>query len=349
MLYSLLKPLLFRMDAEKTHHFTLSVVARFQNSFWLDVTEKFFSGSPAFRNSRNFMGLTFKNPLGLAAGLDKNAEVFPFFGALGFGFVEVGTITPLPQEGNPPPRLFRLIRDYALLNRMGFNNVGAEQAARNMEKLLPLKNTILGINIGKNKNTPNHLAHQDYSRCIEILHPFADYFVVNVSSPNTPGLRQLLDKEFLQQILESVMNTLHKHSNRQIPILLKISPDMDEESAEPVVSICSQFRLKGMVATNTTISRKNLPHYSTDELEKLGDGGISGSPLKDISNQWIARIKQLVPADFCIIGSGGIMQASDAIQKIKHGADLIQLYTGLIYHGPALIKKILKTLAYEKL
>ncbi|MCX8080137.1 MAG: quinone-dependent dihydroorotate dehydrogenase [Bacteroidia bacterium] len=345
MAYSVLKPFLFSLDAEKAHHLTINALKVIQQH--PDFLKLIFKYSEYPQLKRKVFGLEFKNPLGLAAGLDKNAEVFGAFAAMGFGFVEVGTITPRPQEGNPKPRLFRLPKNQALLNRMGFNNVGAELAARNIEKIYHLKKCVLGINIGKNKDTPNEKAHLDYGKCIEYLHPFADYFVVNVSSPNTPGLRNLLDKEPLKIILETVQNSLAKNANRSIPVLLKISPDMDESVTDDIVEVCMEFRLSGIVATNTTLSRTGLDKYPKSYIDSLGSGGISGLPMKKLSNKWIEILKRKVPVGFALVGSGGIMNASDAKEKLNSGADLIQIYTGLIYRGPGLIHEILNSLHHE--
>jgi dihydroorotate dehydrogenase len=333
------------MDAEMAHHFTINSIKKIQKKSILSVINCVIKSDEKLKVNR--MGLTFRNPVGLAAGLDKNAEVFPFFDALGFGFVEVGTITPRPQEGNPRPRLFRLKKDLALLNRMGFNNVGAVKAAKNIEDNLPLKKGILGINIGKNKDTNNEDAYKDYRKCAEILYNYADYFVVNVSSPNTPGLRNLLDKEPLEKILYEVQCVLNGKSAKKIPLLLKISPDMEPQSAEDIIDVCIRMKLSGIIATNTTIDRNYLHGYSKEYIEKLGSGGISGKPLKEKSNRWLMLLGKNLPGDFTIVGSGGIINSEDAREKFKYGAHLIQLYTGLIYNGPDLLPTILKTIKNE--
>jgi dihydroorotate dehydrogenase len=333
------------MDAEKAHHLTINSIKKIQKKSVLSLIRSVHKTGEELKVNR--MGLTFRSPIGLAAGLDKNAEVFPFFDALGFGFVEVGTLTPRPQEGNPRPRLFRLKKDWALLNRMGFNNVGAEKAAKNIEENLPLKTGILGINIGKNKDTNNEDAFKDYRKCAEILFPYADYFVVNVSSPNTPGLRNLLDKDPLEKILYEVQSVLSGKSSKKIPLLLKISPDMEPESADEIMEVCIKMKLSGIIATNTTIDRNHLYGYSKEYLEKLGSGGISGKPLKEKSNRWLMLLGKNLPEDFTIIGSGGIMHAEDAREKFKNGAHLVQLYTGLIYYGPNLLSNILNSLKDE--
>lgn len=289
--------------------------------------------------NRQLWGLNFPNPVGLAAGLDKNGDVINEMAALGFGFIEVGTITPKPQPGNEKPRLFRLVMDEALINRMGFNNVGADAAAVKMKR--KKKGVIVGANIGKNKTTPNEEAVRDYEYCFKVLFDYADYFVVNVSSPNTPGLRALQDKDSLAQIL-IVLQDINQSKERPKPLLLKIAPDLTNEQIDDVISVVQQTKIQGIVATNTTISRENLS-YSAAIMEKFGAGGLSGKPLAQRATEIIRYIKS--KSQIPVMGVGGIMTADDALEKINAGADLIQVYTGFIYHGPQLIRDINKALA----
>ena len=292
---------------------------------------------------RNVFGIDFPNPVGLAAGLDKNGEVIDEMGMLGFGFVEIGTITPRPQPGNDKPRLFRLVKDEALINRMGFNNVGAEVAAQKLKRRKT--NIIVGANIGKNKTTTNEDAVRDYEYCFKTLFDFADYFVVNVSSPNTPGLRALQDKDSLTAILNSLQD-INLSKQKQKPILLKIAPDLTNEQLDDVVAVVQQTKIQGIVATNTTISRDGLS-YTQPEIENYGAGGLSGKPLTKRATEVVAKLKSAInnqQAETKIIGVGGIMSVEDAIGQFSSGADLIQLYSGFIYKGPQLIADINRAL-----
>ena len=280
------------------------------------------------------MGLTFPNRVGLAAGMDKNAEAYTSFGAMGFGFVEVGTITPLPQPGNDKPRLFRLPADEALINRMGFNNDGAIAVAQRLK--VRHTSAIIGGNIGKNKNTPNDRAVEDYVFSFNALYQYVDYFVVNVSSPNTPDLRALQDKEPLMHIL-STLQQHRKTKDTYKPLLLKIAPDLSHAQLDDILYITNTLHLDGLVATNTTVSRALLstPQH---EIDAIGAGGVSGKPLKDTSTSIIQYLRQRTTVP--IIGVGGIASVDDAREKINAGADLVQLYTGFIYKGPQLIEDI---------
>lgn len=335
-LYPLIKPLLFQLDAETAHHATISAL---KNPF-LSV---FAMGNkvehPSLR--RNLFGLDFPNPVGLAAGLDKNAEVIDGMAQMGFGHVEIGTITPKPQDGNPKPRLFRLIKDNAIINRMGFNNVGAVQAAKNLSQRK--NNIIVGGNIGKNKATPNNEAVKDYEMCFTLLHDYVDYFVVNVSSPNTPGLRELQEKNSLLRIFNSLQN-INQGKNKPKPILLKIAPDLTHSQLDDIIAIANQAGISGIIATNTTIRREKLPHYLPSEIEAYGAGGLSGKPITKISTEVISYLNRLSGGSFPIIGVGGIITTQDALDKINAGAELIQLYSGFIYSGPKLINDINKAL-----
>ena len=289
---------------------------------------------------REVFGLNFKNPVGLAAGFDKNAKVYNEFSAFGFGFIEIGTVTPVAQLGNDKPRLFRLQSDNALINRMGFNNDGIETVVERLKK--KYADIIIGGNIGKNKITKNIDAKNDYLICFEKLFDYVDYFVVNVSSPNTPGLRELQEKEPLTLLL----NNLQEKNNLKIkrkPILLKIAPDLSNDQLDDIIEIINDTKIDGVIATNTTIDRKNLIS-DTKIITKIGNGGVSGKPLNKRSTEVIKYLHQKSNNSFPIIGVGGIHSAEDALEKINAGASLVQLYTGFIYEGPALIKKINKLL-----
>jgi dihydroorotate dehydrogenase len=284
-------------------------------------------------------GLKFKNPVGLAAGFDKNGEFIEEFSNFGFGFIELGTVTPLPQPGNDKPRMFRLPKDEALINRMGFNNKGVDVLARKL-KNVERNGLILGGNIGKNKNTSNEQAVDDYVKCFDALFDVVDYFVVNVSSPNTPGLRELQEKAPLMHIL----NTLQKRNLKNgisRPILLKIAPDLTESQLDDIVEIVQETKIAGLIATNTTVSRADL---LTTGLVVNEMGGLSGKPVRDKSTQVIKYLHQKSKGSFPIIGVGGIHSAKDAQEKLDAGASLVQIYTGFIYEGPGLVKSILKGL-----
>jgi len=341
-LYPLIKPLLFQLDPENAHHFTihnLQLAGKFP--FLLPLVAGSQPNDP--RLHRNFWGLDFPNPIGLAAGLDKNGEVIDEMGAMGFGFVEIGTVTPKPQPGNDKPRLFRLVKDAALINRMGFNNIGADAAAQNLKRRKT--DIIVGANIGKNKVTSNEEAIRDYEYCFKALFEHAHYFVVNVSSPNTPGLRALQDKDALAAILNSLQDINHGQVKTK-PILLKIAPDLTDEQIEDVVGVVQQTKIQGIVATNTTIARAPLT-YTTAEIDKFGAGGLSGKPLTQRATEVIEKIKLetgKLNLSSTLVGVGGIMTAQDALDKFKAGADLIQLYSGFIYSGPALIADIKRAL-----
>lgn len=289
-------------------------------------------------------GLKFKNPVGLAAGFDKDAKLYNELSALGFGFIEIGTITPKPQDGNPLPRLFRLPDDQSLINRMGFNNGGLEEA---IERLKVRKTDVLiGGNIGKNKVTPNEEAVNDYLICFNGLHPYVDYFVVNVSSPNTPNLRALQEKEPLKHILNSLQEAGKAFTDRK-PILLKIAPDLTEEQLLDIIDIVDETRIDGVIATNTTISREGLK-TSKSTIDEIGAGGLSGKAVKSRSTEVIRFLHEKSKGSFPIIGVGGIQTAADAQEKLEAGASLVQVYTGFIYEGPGMINRINKGLAKWK-
>jgi len=344
-MYQLLKPILFKFDPEKVHYFVTSNLKRvnrfpggaaLSRAVWLVNNAKL---------ERTVFGLKFKNPVGLAAGFDKNGDVIAEMANLGFGFVELGTVTPLPQPGNPKPRMFRLPADGALINRMGFNNLGvdvlASRIAAYRKSAAAVKNpVIIGGNIGKNKNTPNEDAVSDYIKCFDRLFDVVDYFVVNVSSPNTPGLRALQEKEPLMHILNTLQQRNQKNSISR-PILLKIAPDLTNEQLNDIVEIVQQTGIAGVIATNTTISREGLasPQHVLEET-----GGLSGKPLTSRSTEVIRYLAQRSNGSFPIIGVGGIHSARDAQEKLDAGASLVQLYTGFIYEGPDLIGRINKAL-----
>ena len=282
-------------------------------------------------------GLKFKNPVGLAAGFDKDAVLYKELSNFGFGFIEIGTLTPKPQDGNPKKRLFRLKKDGAIINRMGFNNKGVQSA---IERLKQNNGVLIGGNIGKNKLTPNENAVDDYSICFDALYDYVDYFVVNVSSPNTPNLRELQEKEPLTKLLQTLQskNEQRKNSNNKVkPILLKIAPDLTNEQLLDIIDIVNTTKIAGVIATNTTISREGLQSEN-----KVETGGLSGKPLTNRSTEVIRFLSEKSNKSFPIIGVGGIHSAQDAIDKLEAGASLIQLYTGFIYEGPALIKAINK-------
>ncbi|MDB5132074.1 MAG: pyrD [Mucilaginibacter sp.] len=340
-MYFLIKPLLFKFDPEKVHHFVTANLKRFNRFPGGQALSRSLWGLDDQRLERNVFGLRFKNPVGLAAGFDKNAEMMGEMANLGFGFVEVGTVTPLPQPGNPKPRMFRLPDDDGLINRMGFNNDGVEVVAARLAAFRAkgsYKQLIIGGNIGKNKITPNEDAVSDYIKCFDRLFDVVDYFVVNVSSPNTPGLRKLQEKEPLMQLLGTLQKRNSKNGISR-PILLKIAPDLTDEQLDDIVDIVQQSGIAGIIATNTTISREGL--VSKDEL-KNETGGLSGKPLTKRSTEVIRYLSEKSKGAFPIIGVGGIHSAEDAIEKLQAGASLVQLYTGFIYEGPGLIKRINK-------
>jgi dihydroorotate dehydrogenase len=332
----LLRPLLFQIDPEKIHTFSYSAIkTAFKIPFVKPLSKKVF-GVDHPKLQRQVFGLTFPNPVGLAAGFDKNALLVDEMEQFGFGFVEIGTVTPRPQPGNDKPRLFRLPEDQGLINRMGFNNQGVEVAATRLK--FRKSNIIVGGNIGKNKNTPNEEALRDYQYCFDALYDQVDYFVVNVSSPNTPDLRALQEKEPLRFLLEALQRRNALKPERR-PILLKIAPDLTKNQLDDIIEITIQTKIDGLIATNTTIDRTGLKTPAA-ALENMGNGGLSGKPLRNKATEIIKYLRQNLPDTVRIIGVGGIMTADDALEKLEAGADLIQLYTGFVYEGPALVKEI---------
>ncbi len=341
MYKSLIRPILFSFSPETAHGIVfrgLKIVGKMP--LMTTVLDKIYSVKSK-KLEKNIAGLNFKNPVGLAAGLDKDAEAYDELGSLGFGFVEIGTITPKAQPGNPKPRLFRLKKDKALINRMGFNNNGVDNCVKNLKRRKN-KNLIIGGNIGKNKVTPNEKAVDDYLICFEEMYDYVDYFVINVSSPNTPNLRELQDKEPLKKLIESI-SELNSKLKANKPVFLKIAPDLTEGQIEDIVEIVNTSKLAGVVATNTTITRENLS-VDNATLDEIGMGGLSGKPIKSKSLRIIKTLRDKLDNDKKIIGVGGISCAQDAVDTLNAGADLIQVYTGFIYEGPALIKKINKHL-----
>ena len=334
----LIRPILFWFDPEKVHYFTFSLI-------------RFLSKIPGFSSifkslylvndkqlETEVFGLKFKNPVGLAAGFDKDAKLYQELSNFGFGFIEIGTLTPVGQEGNPKKRLFRLKEDSAIINRMGFNNGGVQEA---VERLKKNKGVLIGGNIGKNKLTPNENATQDYEICFEALFDYVDYFVVNVSSPNTPNLRELQDKKPLTELLQTLQNK-NLAKPKQKPILLKIAPDLTDSQLLDIIDIVNETKIAGVIATNTTLSRDGLQSEN-----KIETGGLSGKPLTQRSTEVIRFLSEKSNKSFPIIGVGGIHSADDAIEKLEAGASLVQLYTGFIYEGPQLVKDI-NTLILKK-
>lgn len=339
-MFKLIRLLLFLFKPEFIHHISFKVIKFVLSTpitIWLS-RKIFIVNNPILE--RNVFGLKFPNPIGLAAGFDKDANLFDELSSFGFGFVEIGTVTPIPQEGNPKPRLFRLKKDNALVNRMGFNNDGLETVVSRLRR--KKTNVIIGGNIGKNKLTPNEDAASDYEICFEKLFNHVDYFSVNVSSPNTPGLRELQHKDTLKKLLNRLQK-LNSLKDSRKPILLKIAPDLTHDQLDDIITIVSDTQIDGVIATNTTTERRNLK-TDKEKITTIGNGGLSGRPLKERSTEVIRYMSEKSNKAFPIIGVGGIHSTEDAIEKLNAGASLIQLYTGFIYEGPSLIKKINKEL-----
>lgn len=337
MLYkSIIRPVLFLFDPEKVHNLTFKAI---KYGFKLPFTKKIVKSIYCVENqnlNKQLFGLNFKNPVGLAAGFDKNAKLIDELACFGFGFIEIGTVTPKPQKGNPKKRLFRLKKDQAIINRMGFNNDGVDAVVERLKKVK--SDIIIGGNIGKNKVTPNKNAVDDYVICFNKLFAYVHYFVVNVSSPNTPNLRELQDKKPLSKILNTLQEINNKKSKRK-PILLKIAPDLTKEQLLDIIDIVKSTKIDGIIATNTTISRENLISDAKTEI-----GGLSGKPLRDKATKVIAFLAKKSANSFPIIGVGGIFDVNDVKEKQDAGASLVQVYTGFIYEGPKMIKKIVKQL-----
>ena len=335
MYRKIILPILFLFDPEKVHNFTFLFFKISLNLPFIGfIIRKIYSVENKKLHKKIF-GLKFNNPVGLAAGFDKNAKLYNELNYFGFGFIEIGTVTPEPQKGNSKKRLFRLVDDKGIINRMGFNNDGMCKITTRLKKN---KNVLIGGNIGKNKSTPNNQAVSDYLLCFNYLHDFVDYFVVNVSSPNTPNLRELQNKEPLIDILKSLKDENIKKQKPK-PILLKISPDLSKNNLSDIIDIVLSLKIDGIIATNTTIQRNSLKSKNMNE-----SGGLSGKPISEISNEVIRYISEKSKGSIPIIGVGGIHSAQDAIDKINAGADLVQIYTGFIYEGPSLIRSINKAL-----
>lgn len=330
-----IKPILFLFDPEWVHHTVFSTLKLIHRIPGMGNLIKGFYQVKDQRLERKLFGLTFPNPVGLAAGFDKDAKLYKELSNFGFGFIEIGTLTPKPQPGNPKKRLFRLPEDGGLINRMGFNNEGVEAA---IERLKRNKGILIGGNIGKNKLTPNEEAVSDYMQCFEALFPHVDYFVVNVSSPNTPNLRALQDKEPLTHLLQTLKDLNHSKSKPK-PILLKIAPDLTEEQLVDIIDIITSVKIDGVIATNTTLSREGLQSENKSEM-----GGLSGKPVTKKSTEVIRFLHEKSKNAFPIIGVGGIHSPEDAIEKLEAGASLVQLYTGFVYEGPGVVKRINKAI-----
>jgi len=331
---SLVRPILFRLPPETAHEFALHSLPFYTN----------FIGRPFESSTLNtdLFNLCFKNPVGLAAGFDKNGVALESLAALGFGFIEAGTVTYHPQPGNPKPRMFRLSEDQALINRAGFNNAGAAAFAKRVERHRP--DCVLGISIGKSKITPLEQATEDYLASFELVYKLADYIAINVSSPNTPQLRELQQSDLLTSLLTALQTRnreLQKTTSRPspVPLLVKISPDLERRDLEMIVDVIQRLNIDGIIATNTTVSRDNL-RTNRARVEECGEGGLSGKPLTDRSTKMIAELYQLTSGRIPLIGVGGIFTAEDAWEKICAGASLVQLYTGFIYQGPRIVQEI---------
>lgn len=335
------RPLLFLMSPETAHYFTLNALKWVCSIPGLKNILKWWYSSRIPALPIRLFGLEFKNRVGLAAGLDKDGKYIEELALLGFSHIEIGTVTPKPQAGNPTPRLFRLPKDMALINRMGFNNEGAESMVLRLKQLDKPKDLILGINIGKNKDTPLEQAEDDYLKCFDLLFPFADYFTINISSPNTPGLRGLQAKEPLTRLLKAITNN-NKNKPTPKPILVKLAPDLSVEELMETRQILIEYKVDGIIMGNTTLDRVGL-NTSKDLLDRIGMGGLSGKPLKVKSTQRLNELKN-IENHIPLIGVGGIMDTSDALEKVKAGASLIQVYTGFVYGGPTLIRSIVNAL-----
>ncbi len=345
MYKKVIRPLLFTFDPEKVHYFTFRWIKRLHRLGMAGILNKL--GSVEDRKlERTVFGITFRNPVGLAAGFDKDAKLYEELGDLGFGFVEIGTLTPKAQEGNPKKRLFRLKEDQGLINRMGFNNEGVYNATHRLTKVsqrASKKNRlIIGGNIGKNTATLPEDYTADYLECFTALHPYVDYFVLNVSCPNVSSHAKLNDKEYLLELIEAVQEE-NKGFEEQRPILLKIAPDLNDVQLDEIVDLVKHTALDGVIASNTSMNREAL-NVSKKRLEEIGNGGLSGKPVSDRSTRVIKYLADKSDRSFPIIGVGGIHSAKDALEKLNAGASLVQLYTGFVYEGPGLIKDINKAI-----
>ncbi|MEN9772562.1 MAG: hypothetical protein RJA58_1205 [Pseudomonadota bacterium] len=335
--YPLLRPMLFAMDAETAHELTLKSLETLKSTGLLPPSR------PLAGREVNLAGLRFPNPIGLAAGLDKNAAHLDALGSFGFGFMEVGTVTPRPQPGNPKPRMFRIPERQAVINRLGFNNLGLSTFIDHVQKSewAGQRRGVLGLNIGKNADTPIAQADQDYLTCLDGVYPFADYITINISSPNTKNLRDLQNEAALEQLLSKLKSRQHalaQRHGRQVPLFLKIAPDLNDEQIRAITDVLKRHGFDGLIATNTTLSREAVAGLkAADEA-----GGLSGAPLLDASNQVIRKCREALGPQFPIIGVGGVLSGEDAQSKLAAGANLVQIYSGLIYRGPALVAEAVR-------
>ncbi|GHA70136.1 quinone-dependent dihydroorotate dehydrogenase [Cognatilysobacter bugurensis] len=339
--YALARPLLFRLDAETAHGLTLRALDTLHA-----ISGRLLLPRPPKPFPTRVFGLTFPNPVGLAAGLDKNALHAEALFALGFGFVEVGTVTPRPQAGNPKPRMFRIAEHSAIINRLGFNNDGVDALAHNVERMRTRRG-VLGINIGKNKDTPNELAEADYLHCLERVYPLADYVTVNISSPNTAGLRELQEEQALRRLvgaLREAQERLGARHGKRVPMLVKIAPDLSDSDIEAAARVLSDLQVDGVIATNTTIGRPDVEHLPVaDEA-----GGLSGRPVMAQATTVLRMMRTRLPETIPLIGVGGILSGADAVTKMAAGASLVQCYSGLVYRGPALIDECVEAMRRRK-
>ncbi|QFT54624.1 quinone-dependent dihydroorotate dehydrogenase [Microbulbifer sp. THAF38] len=339
-MYSTLRKALFALDPERAHHLSLDAIGAAERLGLMSFFKQSVAHDPV-----ELMGLTLPNPVGLAAGLDKNAQAFNGLGALGFGFVEVGTVTPRPQPGNPLPRLFRVEEAGAIINRMGFNNLGVDYLIDRVKHRR--YKGVLGINVGKNFDTPVEKAADDYRLCMEKVYPYADYITANVSSPNTKGLRDLQFGESLNRLLGSIKDKqaeLAQKSDRYVPVAVKIAPDMEGDAIAQIAEALCEYSIDGVIATNTTIDKSsvaNLPHGNEE-------GGLSGKPLQQRSTEVIAQLSKALDKQLPIIGVGGIFDGDSAAEKIRAGATAVQIYTGFIYRGPQLVREAVEAIAMER-
>lgn len=341
-MYGLARPFLFRMDAERAHALGLSML---ETAYRTGMNPLLSRGTPAF--PVKVMNMTFPNPVGLAAGLDKNGAHIDALFALGFGFVEIGTVTPKPQPGNPKPRMFRLPEHKAIINRLGFNNDGVDALVRNVEKAKRKGNGLLGINIGKNKDTPNEEASLDYLRCYEKVYPLADYVTINISSPNTAGLRELQEEQQLRKLLghlREAQERLWTRHGRRVPMLVKVAPDLADEDIDVTARVLGELQVDGVIATNTTVSRIAVHQHPLAKET----GGLSGEPLMAKSTAVLRMLRTRLPEQIPIVGVGGILTGADAVKKMAAGASLVQCYTGLIYRGPGLIHECVDAIRRRK-
>ncbi len=339
----IIRPIFFLFDPEKIHYFTFSLVKILSKIPFVSLLFRSLYQVNDKRLERNLFGITFKNPVGLAAGFDKNAVLYNELANFGFGFVEIGTVTPKGQEGNPKKRLFRLKDDQGIINRMGFNNEGLEIAIQQLKK--NKGKIIIGGNIGKNTNTSPENYTADYLECFKGLHPYVDYFVLNVSCPNVGSHAKLDDVAYLKELITEVQK-LNNQESTQKPILLKIAPDLNTQQLDEIIELVDQTKIDGVIASNTSVNRSGLK-ASKERLEEIGNGGVSGQPVKERSTKVIKYLADNSNKAFPIIGVGGIHSEKDALEKIEAGADLVQIYTGFIYEGPSLVKRINKAILAE--